>query len=318
MNIRNVVVACLFICLSCKEDSSKAKLLPPGNIPTTPYLTVLGIAQDGGFPHINNNQEFRQAANNPSLIELVVSLGLVDPTNQKKILFEATPNMPEQLSILERNYLKTNKIIDGIFLTHAHIGHYTGLMHFGKEAMGSTNIPVMVMPKMKTFLETNGPWEQLVTLKNIRLLPLAEDTAVQITPAVKVIPFVVPHRDEYSETVGYKIVGQTKSALFIPDIDKWEKWNKSILAEVQKVDYAFLDGSFYADGEIPRPMSEIPHPFVTETVSAFAKADSITKSKIIFIHFNHSNPVLDPDFLGRKELEAQGFRFAQQGAIYKL
>lgn len=315
MNIRNVLLACLLICFSCKEDTGIDRKLP---LPNSPYITILGIAQDGGFPHINNNNEFQQVANDPSSRELVVSLGLIDPVNQKKFLFEATPDMPEQLSILERNYLKTDKIIDGIFLTHAHMGHYTGLMHLGREAMGSKNIPVMAMPRMKKFLESNGPWEQLVSLNNIKILPLGNETSVQVSQLLKVTPFLVPHRDEYSETVGYKIEGPNKTALFIPDIDKWSKWERDLVAEVQKVDYAFLDATFFADGEIPRPMSEVPHPFVEETVHAFAKADSTTKSKIIFIHFNHSNPALSPDFKERQELEIKGFRFAKQGNLYRL
>lgn len=318
MNIRNVVLACLFICFSCKEDAGLVRSLPAKSKPNAPYIVVLGIAQDGGFPHINNNKEFRQVADDPSSKELVVSLGLVDPLNQKKFLFEATPDMPEQLSNLERNYLKTDKIIDGIFLTHAHMGHYTGLMHFGREAMGAKNIPIMAMPKMKAFLETNGPWEQLVSLENIKILPLGADVSVQVTQELKVTPFLVPHRDEYSETVGYKIQGPNMTALFIPDIDKWSKWERDLVTEVQKVDYAFLDATFFEDGEIPRPMSEVPHPFVEETVHAFAKADSVTKSKVIFIHFNHSNPALKRDFNKRLELESEGFRFANQEGIYKL
>lgn len=317
MNIREVVLACLLICFSCKEEGIVRKL-PKRILPTTPYIAILGIAQDGGFPHINNNQEFQEVADDPSAKELVVSLGLVDPIHQKKFLFEATPDMPEQLSNLERNYLKTDQIIDGIFLTHAHIGHYTGLIHLGREAMGSKSIPVMAMPKMKAFLETNGPWEQLVRLENIKILPLGADVSVQVTQELKVTPFLVPHRDEYSETVGYKIEGPGKSALFIPDIDKWSKWERDLVAEVQKVDYAFLDATFFADGEIHRPMSEVPHPFVEETVHAFAKADSITKSKVIFIHFNHSNPALREDFKERRALESQGFRFARQEQIFPL
>lgn len=315
MNIRNLVLACLLISLSCQEQQGIERKLP---LPEAPYIAVLGIAQDGGYPHINNPEEFKEAATYPHKKELVVALGLVDPVNKKKFLFEATPDMPEQLAVLENNYLKSNRIIDGIFLTHAHIGHYTGLMHLGREAMGAANIPVMAMPKMKNFLETNGPWSQLVDLHNIRILPLGNETAVKVTSSINVIPFLVPHRDEFSETVGYKITGPNHSVLFIPDINKWSKWDKNLIEEVQKVDYAFLDATFFAEGEIPRPMSEVPHPFVEETVAAFAKADSITRSKVVFIHFNHSNPALDPNFKGRKALEAQGYRFAQQGELFEL
>lgn len=318
MNIKWLFILIVGICMSCDKNNKSLDVHPIAISKEVPYITILGVAQDGGFPHINNNKEFETVAIDPDKQKRVSCLGLLDYKHQKKFLFDATPDLPVQLSTLERSHFKSDKIIDGIFLTHAHMGHYTGLMHLGREAMGSKNIKVMAMPRMKEFLETNGPWDQLSTLHNIKLLPLGNEVPVQVTPQLTVIPFIVPHRDEYSETVGYKIIGPNKSALYIPDIDKWTAWDKDIVAQVQQVDYAFLDATFFANGEIPRPMSDVPHPFVEETVNAFAKAEKATKSKIIFIHLNHSNPALDPNFNGRKELEAQGFNFAKRDATYML
>jgi len=283
----------------------------------SPYITVLGVTQDGGFPHINNPTEFDDVAKGKQSKELVVSLGLLDPDTQQKYLFEATPDMPEQLALLQDEYASKN-IVDGVFLTHAHMGHYTGLMHFGREAMGAKDIPVYAMPRMQLFLETNGPWSQLVALKNIQLRSLQRDSTITLSRKLKVTPLLVPHRDEFSETVGYRIEGPNKSALFIPDIDKWSKWERSLVAEIAQVDYAFLDATFFADGEIPRPMAEVPHPFIQETAALFEHEDETVKSKIVFIHFNHSNPALDPENENRKALEAQGFRFAAQGDRFLL
>lgn len=282
------------------------------------YITVLGIAQDAGFPHINNPSEWNDLNNNFNRKELVVSLGLVDNQLKSKWLFEATPDMPEQLHILENDHLKKETIIDGVFLTHAHIGHYTGLMHFGREAMGAHNIPVYAMPKMKSFLEKNGPWSQLVTLDNIELKPLQADSTITLNTNYKVTPFLVPHRDEFSETVGYKIQGPNKSALFIPDINKWRLWEKSIVAEVKQVDYAFIDATFFNEGEIPRPMSEVPHPFIQETVTLFKDESKTTKSKVIFIHFNHSNPAILETHRLKDSIQDLGFQFARQGDMFEL
>jgi pyrroloquinoline quinone biosynthesis protein B len=248
----------------------------------------------------------------------VVSLGLIDQSAQQKFLFEATPDISTQLDDLERNHLKTSQLIDGIFLTHAHIGHYAGLLYLGREALGKKDVPVYAMPKMKNFLKENGPWSQLIDLQNIALLDLRKDSTIAVTSTLKVTPFLVPHRDEFSETVGYRIEGRNKSALFIPDINKWELWKKDIVAEVQNMDYAFLDATFYKDGEINRPMSEVPHPFVEETVALFENESEATKRKVIFIHFNHTNPALQPNAKERKLLEAKGFRFATQGDQYGL
>jgi len=226
--------------------------------------------------------------------------------------------MHTQLAALENNHLKTEKLIDGVFLTHAHIGHYTGLMYFGREAYGKKDITVFAMPKMKSFLETNGPWNQLVEIKNIALQGLKNDSTIVLNNKLKVTPFLVPHRDEFSETVGYKIEGTQKSALFIPDIDKWHKWQRNIIDEVKKVDYAFLDATFLNQNEVKRAMTEVPHPFIQETIDLFKNESLSTKNKVIFIHFNHTNPTLLENTKERQEIEKLGFRFATEGDNYNI
>ncbi|NND25288.1 MAG: MBL fold metallo-hydrolase [Flavobacteriaceae bacterium] len=307
----------VFIALSCQLFSCNSEKYANSE-PSNQLITILGIAQDAGFPHINNPTEWKNYNSDKSKKSLVVSLGLIDKKFNQKWLFEATPDMPEQLHILENTWLKTETIIDGVFLTHAHIGHYTGLMYFGREAMGAQNIPVYVMPKMKSYLEQNGPWSQLVSLKNIQLRRLQKDSTIQLNSNLKVTPFLVPHRDEFSETVGFKIEGINKSALFIPDINKWDLWETSIVEEVKKVDYAFLDATFFKNGEIPRPMSEVPHPFIEETAKLFENESFETRSKIIFIHFNHSNPAIYPIHIMKDSLISKGFNFAKQGDTFGL
>ncbi len=302
---------------SCRHTETPEKTTVKSENPMQ-YLVVLGIAQDAGFPQIDNAQEWRDIYEGKRKKEWVSCLAMVDAEQNNKWIFDATPDMPQQLDMLESDYLKTEALVHGVFLTHAHMGHYTGLMHFGREAMGAQSIPVYAMPQMKLFLENNGPWSQLVSLKNIEIRPLKRDSVLQLSPAISVTPFKVPHRDEYSETVGYEIVGKNKSALFIPDINKWNLWEKNIVEEVKKVDYAFIDATFFKDGEIPRPMEEVPHPFIEETVHLFKDTSEDVRNKVIFIHFNHSNPALLTDNPDRKKLEARGFRFAETGMLLPL
>jgi pyrroloquinoline quinone biosynthesis protein B len=288
-------------------------------IPLKQYLTVLGIAQDGGYPHIGCQKTCCQSIyKGLAKRKSVVSFGLIDKELKGKWIFEATPDLSTQLADLEQNHLKKDNLIDGVFLTHGHIGHYTGLMYFGKEALGKKGTTVYAMPKMKNYLETSGPWSQLVELENIRIKELQQDSIVDLNSNVKVIPFLVPHRDEYSETVGYKIIGPKKTALFIPDIDKWQKWSRNIVEEVKHVDYAFVDATFFDANEVKRPISEIPHPFIIETVSLFENETFETKNKVIFIHFNHTNPAIESNSEARKKIEDLGFRFASEGDHYEL
>lgn len=283
------------------------------------YITVLGIAQDAGYPQINCENEC--CADYYKGIEskkLVSCLGLVDLQSKEKYIFDATPDFTEQTQILKDDHLNNGNIIDGVFLTHAHIGHYTGLMYLGFEALGGNKIPVYAMPRMKNYLETSGPWSQLVGFNNIDIKPIKHDSVVTLNNNLKVTPILVPHRDEYSETVGFRVEGNNKSALFIPDIDKWHKWDRDIIEEVKKVDYAFLDASFFRDGELKRDMSKIPHPFTSETTTLFQNESQETKSKIYFIHFNHSNPTIKDNHHLKDSIQNLGFNFAKEGAIYGL
>jgi pyrroloquinoline quinone biosynthesis protein B len=256
------------------------------------------------------------AWNNPELQRTTSCLAIVDPTTNEQWIIDATPNIKKQLQLL-KSKTGTEKI-DGVLLTHAHMGHYTGLMHFGREVMGTNGIPVFAMPKMKTFLEENGPWSQLVELENINLRKLKSDSTINLNENIKITPFLGPHRDEFSETVGYKIMINNKSLIFIPDIDKWERWETNISDLIQKVDYAFLDATFYKNGEIKRDMSEIPHPFAEESMMLFSNLSEKDKNKVHFIHFNHTNPLLIDGSKAQNEVLKKGFNLAKESQIIRF
>lgn len=285
---------------------------------STPYILVLGIAQDGGYPHMGCKRKCCSIAwTNASKRNYVVSLALVDPKNKKWWLFEATPDVKEQLQYFQ---MLTNQqyryLPDGIFITHAHIGHYAGLMQLGREVMGAKEVPVYVLPKLYTFLATNGPWNQLINLQNITLQPLQNEHAVILANGISILPFTVPHRDEYSETAGYRIYTAAKSYLFIPDINKWDKWEKKITEEVNAVDIAFVDATFYNETELPgKRISEVPHPFVAETMQLFEQTGIKTKNKIHFIHLNHTNPLLW-NTQQQELIRNMGYNIAQKGRTY--
>jgi len=285
--------------------------------PTTPYVIVLGVAQDAGYPQMNCKKECcKMAWENVELQKMTSCLAIIDPITKEQWIIDATPNIKDQIQLL-KSKTGTEKI-DGALLTHAHIGHYTGLMHFGREVMGTNKIPVFAMQKMKSFLEKNGPWSQLVALENINLQKLNEDSTFSLNKNIKITPFLVPHRDEFSETVGYEIIINDKTLIFIPDIDKWERWDIDICELIQKIDYAFLDATFYKNGELKRDMSEIPHPFVEESMELFSELSDADKAKVHFIHLNHTNPLLIEGSLAQKEVLTKGFKLAKEGQIIKF
>ncbi len=304
-----------------KQPAGSGKAMIATPVLNDVYLTVLGTVQDAGSPQIGCKKDCcKDLFLHPDKSRKVVSLGLTDAKNNKKYLFEATPDMPAQMRMLyEASSAMGDEIPDGIFLTHAHIGHYSGLMYLGKEAMNATNVPVYTMPRMRTFLEKNGPWSQLLANKNILLEEMNDEKEIRLSPGLKVIPFTVPHRDEFSETVGYRITGPSKTALFIPDIDKWEKWKTNIIEAIARVDYAFIDGTFYDAAEINnRDISDIPHPFIIESMKLFKDLKPLEKKKIYFIHFNHTNPVLNKKNRQAGLIIKNGFNIAAIGDVLKL
>lgn len=308
---------CVFVLLtlSCGCEEPKVE-----KFKAKTSLIVLGTAQDAGAPHIACNKTCCDTLRKQNIQKLVTCLGLFDSRTQKKYLFEATPDLPNQVKQLMAFGVESDKELpDGIFVTHAHIGHYTGLMYLGKEAVNSTNVPVYVMPKMESFLRENGPWNQLVETKNLNLKQLKNNHKVVLSDDLSVTPILVPHRDEYSETVGFVIKGPSKSVLFIPDIDKWEKWKLSIEEEVAKVDYAFLDATFYSSEEVNfRDISEIPHPFIMETMALFENSSKEVKEKIFFIHMNHSNPTLNVKSKSSNYIKSKGFNIARLHQVFEL
>jgi pyrroloquinoline quinone biosynthesis protein B len=249
-------------------------------------LVVLGRAQDAGIPQLGCTQAAcvdRREGRRPA--ERVASLGLRHSGTGRAFLFDATPDLPSQLQTLTGG-----RVPNGIFLTHAHIGHYTGLMYLGRESIDASKVPVFGTDRMTAYLTSNGPWSQLVSLGNIALQPMAPDRQVDLGDGLRVTPFLVPHRDEFTDTVGYLIEGPNKKALFIPDIDQWSKWSRDIRALADTVDYLFLDGTFASAGEIPgRSTADIPHPIMSDTRARLKG----TRAQLWFIHLNHTNPELD-------------------------
>ncbi len=297
-----------------------AALLPQPGPPRAdhadaPYVLVLGIAQDGGVPQAGASPS--SARESDEFRRYVVSLALVDPETGKRWMFEATPDFPAQLRVLDRIApAPAAPALQGIFLTHAHMGHYTGLMHLGHEAMGARGIPVYAMPKMAEFLRTNGPWSQLVRLENITVHLLQDAVPVELNERLSVTPLLVPHRQEFSEVVGYRIQGPERAVLFIPDIDRWGAWDREghrIEDVLAGVDVAYLDGTFFADREVGgRDMSSFPHPFITTTMERLGALPEDQRAKVRFIHLNHTNPALHASSPARAAITRAGFRVAEE------
>lgn len=283
------------------------------------YVKVLGIAQDGGVPHLGCRKPCCERARaHPDQGHLVSCIALCHAPSGRRWIVDCTPDFVRQVDLLAADTrLGTHEprdICDGLLLTHAHIGHYTGLIHLGTEVMSAKRLPVLATASMGAFLSANGPWDALVRKEQIALQELRFDQPIQLAEGLRVIPFKVPHRDEYSDTVGLLVQGPKRTLAFIPDCDKWEKMTPGLLERLAQVHVALLDGSFFSIDELPhRDISRVPHPLMTETVELLGARVATGELDVRFIHLNHSNPALDPESEERRRVEHAGFKVCVQG-----
>lgn len=291
-----------------------------------PYALVLGTAQDAGVPQIAaDGPQDRAARNDPARRRLVASLLIVDPVAGGRWLIDATPDLAAQVERAEGH--PANRVVsagrpplfDAIFLSHAHMGHYAGLLQLGREAYAASGQRVIASDRMAGWLERNAPWELLMRLGHVRLERFEPGRALRLSERLTIEPIAVPHRGEYTDTFAFRVAGPAHSLLWLPDIDKWEQWERPLEQVIAGVDRAYLDGSFFGPGEIPgRPMAEIPHPFMVETLERLARMPESDRRKVVFVHLNHSNPALDPAGPERAALERAGTRVAEEMERFDL
>jgi len=290
-------------------------------------VVVLGTAQDGGVPHLGCRQpRCERARRDAALARRVASLGVIDSEAKQSYLIDATPDVRAQLDALSSHPLAPARMagdlapqgrnpVHGLILTHAHIGHYTGLVQFGKEVMATRELPTYCTASMRDFLQANGPWSQLLRDSHLLIHVLNDGQPVRLTGRLSVRPFLVPHRQEWSDTIGLELIGPAKRLIYIPDIDRWSDWPCDLRAVVSAFDFALLDGCFHGGDELPgRSMAEVPHPWMTDTMERLEGV----RTQVLFTHMNHTNPALDDDSAQRSTLEARGFGVARDGMEFAL
>lgn len=307
--------------------ASSLRTAEPGPLPDGAFVRVLGIAQDAGVPHTACYGDCCSAARiDPGRAHLVSCLGLVVPREEghDTYLFDATPDLTEQLVLLRDvrrppSGRTDRRPVSGIFLTHAHLGHYLGLAWLGFESIHAQGVPVHATPRMAGFLRENGPWSQLVALQNIDLHELPVGAPLPLPGGIRVTAHPVPHRDEFSDTVAFRIAGPNRTILFMPDTEPWERWSDRFDALLEGVDVLLVDGTFFSADELPgRRVSSIGHPLMVDTIARLGPRVAAGELQVTFIHLNHSNPALDPGSEARATIQEAGFGVAREGAEYRL
>jgi pyrroloquinoline quinone biosynthesis protein B len=288
-------------------------------------IKVLGTAQDGGYPQPNCDcKNCTNAINNKDLVRNPASIGILDIENKSSYLIDPTFRLFEQLNMLNKTAAENNfpkDHIKGIFITHAHMGHYPGLLFFGKEVIDSNNLAVYTSKTLEKFLNENQPWKLLIDNKNIDIKSFEFENEINLSGNLKIIPIEIPHRQELSDTAGFIIEGKQKSGFYLPDIDSWKTFYDKFNEISIKADLLFIDGTFYSNEELMeirgRNIKDVPHPPIKETINLLKNGVlKQNNSKIYFTHFNHTNKILDNDF--KDDLKIEGIDFLKDGEVFKI
>ena len=270
-------------------------------------LKILGSGQDAGVPHTGCYCEICEIARKDiNFRRLGPSIAIFDKKKEFCYLIDISPDFKNQLDMIKSENIKIKRKgktpISGIFLTHAHFGHCSGLWYLGKESLNEMNLPVYCTQKMINFLENNYPFSFLIQNNNIEVLEIIPKKEYNFDGFL-LTPKLIPHRNEIADTVGY-IIKSKKRVLYLPDLDYW---TEKLIEEVLKSDIAIIDGSFYSKDELPR-FSDVPHPPILESIKHFKN----TNTEIYFTHLNHTN-VINKNGKERDFIETLGFKFAFDG-----
>lgn len=288
---------------------------------STLHALVLGTVQDAGLPQVGcytPRCDRGRQAHAEGRGRFVSSLALVEPEEERYYLVDATPDITRQIDLIDepgfRRRAGERRPFDGIFLTHAHIGHYAGLAVLGNEGLGIRDTPVYCTAAMAGFLSSNQPWAFLVEQGRIVPTPLAPGVGHRIDPLLEVELWPVPHRDEFADTVAFVFRGPAGSLLFLPDINAWARWDRDVAEVVRSVDVALLDGSFWSLDELPgRSVDDVPHPLMRGTMDLLQPVVDAGAGRVVFTHLNNSNPALDEGGPEQAEVRRRGFEIAREG-----
>lgn len=291
-------------------------------------ITFLGTASIGGVPEWDCICPNCTAARNDPARRRTRSAITVN-TGAEHILFDAGHDLKPQLEangiLPEPSTAVMNRgcSLDSVFLTHGHADHTAGLAEFctGK----SYEVPVYAPPDLIRFLfgseECPSYFGELGRLAKNYVVPVALEEGVPVVRLgdVTVEGFLVDHtmvqgdgRRYPSSTYAYEIRRKGRRVIYAPDLGSLG----GVEERVKGADVFIMDATFWWDDELTRvsgiPVTsyELGHVPQVEAVVALSSMDV---GRVVFTHFNHTNPVLDPDEVYREIVENAGMVLAYDG-----
>lgn len=277
-------------------------------------VVILGSAQDAGLPQLGCQCiNCSRADMDPGFRRLPACLGVIDELHQRAFLIDATPAIGEQLKRL-RKFVSVTAALDtlgGILLTHAHLGHYPGLLYLGREAAATRQLPVFASRRMADFLRANRPFSHLVERGEIAIMEFAAGTPFPLWDGMQATAVEVPHRNEDADTHAFLLQEGNRTLFYMPDVDYW---TPELVAQIGRCETAVIDGTFFSKQDLPAArMASVPHPPMEESLVQLLLYKN--RANIYFTHLNHNNPAADPNSPAHQHVRRAGFHIAAENQV---
>ncbi len=287
-------------------------------------VTVLGSAQDGGFPEWDCNcLNCRLSRQNALKFRFRSSLA-VESENGCIVVLDASPDLKSQISMLRPYSRRISEAyagrvapIDAILITHAHWGHIMGLLELS--AGYPFKIPVYCSHYVASIIRSSRIFKSLVDGNFIDIIEFGDGDVLDVVDwrgrrtGLKFEAFKVPHREDFTDTYGFKVFDKKSSIVYIPDI---KTLSNNILSRIEGSNALFFEGTFYWEDElwrisgIRRTSTELGHIPMVESLSILKELQVNLK---YYIHLNHTNPTLRSNSDERRTIEKAGLKIAFDG-----
>ena len=277
------------------------------------FSIVLGVVQDGGYPHVGSSKsEQKEYFQKSKIKEKITCLGIVDKIENKSFLIDATPHLPYQLNKLSEC---SSNPLSGILVTHVHWGHIGGLGWLSREGLNHGDFKIFSSRKNISIIRKYCDIFEFKT--NISFEDITAGSVVNLTKNITASAVSVPHRAK-GDTFGYVLSGNRKVGYF-PDCDNIKSWKDDFLNILEDVDCFYLDGTFWNKTELPnRKIESVPHPLVEDVIEDLKHLNQDLKNKLKFIHLNQTNPLLNKSSNELKRLRENYFNVAEDGEVRPL
>lgn len=286
---------------------------------------VLGSAAGGGVPQWNCACTNCAAARTGAAPRRSQSAAAVSAGGDRWLLLNCSPDITAQIEAfapLQPRSLRDTPI-DGAMLTDANVDHLGGLAalrqsgnhRFVIRSSGIVRDIAVAQTAFAPFARDPHRWDAVnddehIELAGLRLRGFAVPGAT---------PGYAGRRQEPGAVFAYEAGTADADATFL-FAPVFSAIDDRLFEAIERVDVAFLDGSFFSDDELiveglmDKTARQLGHQPVGGPGGTLERLQGV-RTRIIFTHVNNSNPMLDPTSAAALEVRRTGAEIAYDGMM---